>query len=265
MSKDKTLQRRLAALSKNEEYGNDGARLLAKAHIPLATILEEIDTTVMPARLRFIAGKRWLEALVSERRLRKITGMEPALPAPRPGFETAFTGEDAGATTDAVTLLAEFAGQSKGNILVTSEAVELAPGDAGIGLSVDMIIGAMQAPDPAPEEKAREGTRIRRLMDGLGDTATAYIYLVDGRRKENGGDEAHGARLKLCRETQLANFDADRVQVVPGYKNPSMTCLNETLADGIGVSFAVCQNEILIFSYRTEDLAKTLNHWRNSK
>ena len=132
-----------------------------------------------------------------------------------------------------------------------------------------MIIAALNAPDPASAPKEtppaeKDGTRIQRLLDGLGDTATAYIYLVDGRRKEHGGDETQRARLKACQD-QLANFDADRVQVVPGYKNPSMTSLNETLADGIGVSFAVCKNEVLIFSFQASDLAKTHDQWRKSK
>jgi len=255
MPSDDHLSLRLAALAREEPHRSGGTRVLAEADTPLDAFLEEIDATVLPARLTFLAGTRRLEVVATNSRLRQILVAEPGVNTDRPGFGESLNGQPGDKSDGASLVLQSFAAGVAGDIVVRSASLDVT-GSEGLTITDVRISLGLDTVQP--------GSRILRLVGALGENASAYLLIQKGKIEKEEGDETHASRLRSCFELQLGDFETAHANVAPDAAMPSLTCLNDTLDANTGVGIAVSQDEILMFSYSSAGLSAIHTLWRQT-
>ncbi|MEL6466559.1 MAG: hypothetical protein AAFQ58_16455 [Pseudomonadota bacterium] len=240
---------RLAALAEETPEFSKGARVLSMSD-PLATILDEIDATVLPMALRFETEDRALAMLVSGRRLHRITEG-----APDDVLDTPLPVDDANLTERAARALEAFANGATD--LTVAYAAPPADVDMSDRVSADALAAALgrDADDP-------DVPPVKRFLSRMRGTITAVIHLNDRVAGEMTGSAADLTGLRIILTSQLSTFVDTRANQCALHADPSLTLLADVIASGTSAGLVIFDAESILFSLPTDALPRAAETFR---
>lgn len=254
MAEIKTLADRIAALASENPAFEAKARVLDLTDGGLAAILDEIDATVLSARLRFDAGAGHLSLDVAGRRLLRVAeaGGTTSVPADLLGATlSADTPDDLKA---AATLLQAF-GAGAATLRVAAEPANGAA--RGDSVSVAALRTALEAPEPADQVSPMD-----KMLEGCGDHIKAALRLEGKTVAQTAGSIAHVQALKSALSGQLETFLEARAATCASHTDPSLTLLQDAAGPGLGLCLAVIADERTLLAYDTGAVGEIFAVWK---
>ncbi|MEO9819579.1 MAG: hypothetical protein ABJQ34_07680 [Paracoccaceae bacterium] len=247
MSTGQSLSDRIAALAEETPDFEGRARVLAPAD--LETLLDTIDSTVLPCALTFDTGTAQLTLEVAGRRLHAVKSVGGDLTASDRLIDQPLSMDDEILRAATAKLLKTFLDDA------TTLTVSISPAAADVlddaeSLSVatlreDLDLGANDSALPVFE---RFQSRTETYM-------TAAIHLRDGNLVQTSGSVAHTVSLKIALTTQLAAFRDARNKVSKSHSEPSLTIFADAIESGISLCLATIGSEMLISACTTPDIS----------
>ncbi|MEO9514904.1 MAG: hypothetical protein ABJH45_20300 [Paracoccaceae bacterium] len=247
MSTGQSLSDRIAALAEETPDFDGQARVLAPAD--LETLLDTIDSTVLPCALTFNTGSAQLTLEIAGRRLHAIKGVEGDLKAPDRLIDQPLSMDDEVLRSATAKLLKTFLDDATSlNVVISQAAADVLDDSESLSVATlreDLDLGANDSALPVFE----------RFQNRTESYMTAAIHMRDGALVQTIGSVAHTVSLKIALTTQLPAFRDARKSVIKSHSEPSLTIFSDAIEAGVSLCVATIGSEMLISACNTHDIS----------
>lgn len=248
-----TLADVLAALATETPVFEKSARVLDPSD-PLTAIMDEINATVLPAKLFFETDRRSMEMLVTGRRIHKIT-----LGAEDDVTNRSLNPDDSDLVQRGARAIADFAeGATSLTVRIAASPVDAV--DMSDRVSVSVLLDALGHADDDPDAPPNQ-----RFLIFLGQVATASVQLTNRVAGGIQGSSADVAVLKVILASQLSHFLDTRAGTCASHSDPSLTLLANAVAPGTSVGVAVFEEHTTLFTFATKHVSKAHEAFRRAR
>lgn len=248
MSTGQSLSDRIAALAEETPEFDGKARILAAAD--LETLLETVDSTVLPCALTFNTGPAQLTLEVAGRRLHAVKAVAGELTASDRLIDQPLSMDDEVLRAATAKLLKTFLeGATTLNVSISPAAADVLDDAESLSVATlreDLDLGANDSALPVFE----------RFQNRTESYMTASIHMRDGSLVQTSGSVAHTVSLKIALTTQLAAFRDTRNKLSKSHSEPSLTIFADAIETGTSLSLATIGSETLISACKTPDISE---------
>lgn len=238
---DKSLLDRLASLAAEDPEFDGKARVL-DASDPLAAILDEIDTTLLPAVLRFDTGTAQLTLHAGGRMLNQVMEYAGPRPAPDNLLGVGLDAEDEAQLAAVAGVLCEFVRDCKRLTcfaLVENDAEDTSTNRVSV-TALQHAIDAFEAVEDQPP--------IERFLEACEAHIKAYLLADNGAEQATHGDTVTVGMLRVALKTQLAPFATGRGALAGGTPDNALNVFAGVLDPNDSLCVANFAELTLIFS-----------------
>lgn len=254
MSDTALIASKLAALLDRNETYVSGARVISQggAPTPLASVLTEIDSTVLERTLVFSIDDVNVSMIVAGRRLRGFIDVSGNVPEAASVIGKVLS-RDEPETLQAAGDLMMLLCASASRVMVRSLPARPLGSGSDAGLPAEGLAKLWKI-----DLDEKPAARLERFLTSNAASMTAYIYISNGAVAKTVGDVA---TLDAMWATQVADFRKRQRNLYPKQEGARLICLNDPMGEGTTAAVAFDGNDVGLFSYQPAKLSSILAGW----